>query len=181
MNTLEAGWQNDGYRNGCYNLLCSGFVQTNSEIALGAAIDPISTYNGQQYDINLLIWKDPNSKDWWLKVGSSLVGYWPASLFADLREHATLIEFGGEVYNSQFPGLNTSTQMGSGHFPDEGFGKASYIRNVEVVDGKNVLNPVSNVNLFAEKPNCYDVTSAFTHDWGNHIYFGGPGKNPKCP
>jgi len=50
--------QNDSYhRTGCYNLLCPGFVQTNKNIALGAAISPISSYNGDQFDITLLIWK----------------------------------------------------------------------------------------------------------------------------
>ncbi|KAJ9554556.1 hypothetical protein OSB04_018601 [Centaurea solstitialis] len=199
MNTIEAGWQvspstcgdssprlfiywtSDGYINGCYNLLCSGFVQTNDKIALGAAIDPISTYNDQQYDINLLIWKDPNSKNWWLRVGSSLVGYWPSTLFTDLREHATLVEFGGEVYNSEISDSHTSTQMGSGHFAEEGFGKASYIRNIEVVDGENKLNRVSDMTLYADKTNCYDVTSGSAHDWGSYIYFGGPGNNPNCP
>jgi len=50
--------QNDAYQaTGCYNLLCSGFVQTNSEIAIGAAISPSSSYKGGQFDITLLIWK----------------------------------------------------------------------------------------------------------------------------
>ncbi|XP_050270991.1 uncharacterized protein LOC126714743 [Quercus robur] len=65
LNTIEAGWQfspelygdnyprfftywtTDDYQaTGCYNLLCSGFVQTNNRIAIGAAICPISSYNG---------------------------------------------------------------------------------------------------------------------------------------
>lgn len=50
--------QADAYRQtGCYNLLCSGFVQTNNKIAIGAAISPRSVYNGAQFDISLLIWK----------------------------------------------------------------------------------------------------------------------------
>lgn len=50
--------QTDAYQaTGCYNLLCSGFVQTNSKIAIGAAISPTSSYSGGQFDISLLIWK----------------------------------------------------------------------------------------------------------------------------
>lgn len=50
--------QSDAYQaTGCYNLLCSGFVQINNEIAMGASIFPISSYKGSQYDISLLIWK----------------------------------------------------------------------------------------------------------------------------
>ncbi|KAH9776290.1 hypothetical protein KPL71_006661 [Citrus sinensis] len=76
LNTIEAGWQvspelygdnyprfftywtTDAYQaTGCYNLLCSGFVQTNNKIAIGAAISPRSSYNGRQFDIGLMIWK----------------------------------------------------------------------------------------------------------------------------
>lgn len=50
--------QTDAYQaTGCYNLLCSGFVQTNNRIAIGAAISPISSYRGKQFDIGLMVWK----------------------------------------------------------------------------------------------------------------------------
>jgi hypothetical protein len=50
--------QSDAYQaTGCYNMLCSGFIQINSEIAMGASIFPISNYAGSQYDISILIWK----------------------------------------------------------------------------------------------------------------------------
>ena len=53
--------QSDAYQaTGCYNLLCSGFVQTNNRIAIGAAISPTSSYNGGQFDISLLVWCDCN-------------------------------------------------------------------------------------------------------------------------
>ncbi|KAH9627207.1 hypothetical protein KSS87_020753 [Heliosperma pusillum] len=84
-------WTSDAYQaTGCYNLLCSGFVQTNSRIAIGAAISPTSSYSGGQFDISLLIWKDPKHGNWWLEFGSGiLVGYWPSYLFTHLRDHAT--------------------------------------------------------------------------------------------
>ena len=54
--------QSDAYQaTGCYNLLCSGFIQINNQIAMGASIFPISNYGGSQYDINILVWK-VNSK-----------------------------------------------------------------------------------------------------------------------
>ncbi|GKC01809.1 carboxyl-terminal proteinase, partial [Tanacetum coccineum] len=125
LNTIEAGWMvyqelygdtsprlfiywtNDGYqKSGCYNLMCSGFVQTNQKISLGAALAPVSTYNGTQYDIGISIWKDPKGGNWWLSLGhdliaSNLIGYWPSTLFTYLGHHANLIEFGGEVLNNQ--------------------------------------------------------------------------------
>ncbi|KAI3516174.1 hypothetical protein L1887_15085 [Cichorium endivia] len=200
MSTFEAGWQvsptmynnghlprfftywtNDGYRSGCYNLICSGFIQTTPKFCLGATIGPISKYNGGQFVITVLIWQDPRHGNWWLKVGSTIVGYWPVALFPDLKEHATVIEYGGEVYNAQTEGPHTSTKMGSGHFPSEGYGKAAYIRNMEFVDQDNNLNPIQTVELLAEKENCYNVRNGFDSNWGNYIFFGGPGNNPNCP
>ncbi|KVI06290.1 protein of unknown function DUF239 [Cynara cardunculus var. scolymus] len=146
LNTVEAGWQvspelyGDGYprfftywttdayqATGCYNLLCSGFVQTNNRIAIGAAVSPRSSYKGKQFDIGIMIWK-----------------------------------------------------MGSGHFADEGFGKASYFRNLKVVDWDNSLLPLTNLHLLADHPNCYDIKAGKNNVWGNYIYYGGPGKNGRC-
>jgi hypothetical protein len=50
--------QADGYKNtGCYNLECPGFVQISKNVVLGGPLSPTSTYNGQQFDIKLTIWK----------------------------------------------------------------------------------------------------------------------------
>lgn len=38
-------------------MLCPGFVQTNNKVAIGAAISPVSSYAGNQFDITILIWK----------------------------------------------------------------------------------------------------------------------------
>ncbi|KAG6587462.1 hypothetical protein SDJN03_16027, partial [Cucurbita argyrosperma subsp. sororia] len=181
-------WTTDAYREtGCYNLLCSGFVQTNNKIAIGAAISPTSYYNGRQFDMGLMIWKtcnfedievyelsliksrsrvltngssmqDPRHGNWWLEFGQGvLVGYWPAYLFSHLGSHASMIQFGGEVVNTRSTGFHTSTQMGSGHFAEEGYGKASYFRNLQIIDWDNSLLPVSNLRLLADHPNCYDI------------------------
>ncbi|KAH7858197.1 hypothetical protein Vadar_021164 [Vaccinium darrowii] len=201
LNTIEAGWQvspelygdsyprfftywtSDAYQaTGCYNLLCSGFVQTNNRIAIGAAISPRSSYRGAQYDISLLIWKDPKHGNWWLQFGSgALVGYWPSVLFTHLRNHANMVQFGGEVVNTRPSGSHTWTQMGSGHFSGEGFGKASYFRNLQVVDWDNSLIPLSNLRVLADHPNCYDIRGGINNVWGNYFYYGGPGRNVRCP
>ncbi|XP_076894068.1 protein neprosin-like [Bidens hawaiensis] len=172
--------QPNGYRSGCYNLECPGFVHTSTRISLGAAIAPVSTYNGQQYDVAFMIWKDPKSSNWWLKVGNEVIGYWPSSLFTDLRGHATTIEYGGEVFSTNL-GSHTSTQMGSGHFPNEGYKKAAYARNLEVINYYNQLVDAPNLMTSAEKPNCYDVQSGFNNVWRNYIFFGGSGHSPNCP
>ncbi|KAL5228640.1 hypothetical protein ABZP36_016905 [Zizania latifolia] len=201
LNTIEAGWQvspqlygdnsprfftywtTDAYQaTGCYNLHCSGFVQTNSRIAIGAAISPTSVYNGRQFDISLLIWKDPRRGHWWLQLGSGpLVGYWPSSLFSHLGGHANMVQFGGEVVNTRPSGSHTPTQMGSGHFPREGFNRAAYFRNLQVVDWDNNLIPAAALRLVADHPSCYDIQGGYNRAWGNYFYYGGPGRNVRCP
>ncbi|KAJ9703094.1 hypothetical protein PVL29_004742 [Vitis rotundifolia] len=201
LNSIEAGWQvspelygdsrprlftywtSDSYQaTGCYNLLCSGFVQTNSKIAIGAAISPVSLISGNQYDITILIWKDPKLGNWWMGFGdNTLVGYWPSQLFTHLADHATMVEWGGEVVNSRANGAHTSTQMGSGHFAEDGFGKASYFRNLELVDSDNSLSTVEDISTLAENTNCYNIKSSHNNEWGTHFYYGGPGNNPRCP
>ncbi|CAL1382700.1 unnamed protein product [Linum trigynum] len=200
LNSIEAGWQvspelygdsrprlftywtSDSYQaTGCYNLLCSGFVQTNSRIAIGAAISPVSSFTGSQYDITILIWKDPKLGNWWMSFGdTTLVGYWPAELFTHLAQHATMVEWGGEVVNSRANGQHTSTQMGSGRFATDGFGKASYFRNLEIVDSDNSLSSAQDIYTLAENTNCYDIKSSYSNEWGTHFYYGGPGRNPAC-
>uniref|UniRef100_A0ACD5ZIZ5 Uncharacterized protein n=1 Tax=Avena sativa TaxID=4498 RepID=A0ACD5ZIZ5_AVESA len=200
LNTIEAGWQvspqlygdnsprfftywtTDAYQTtGCYNLLCSGFVQTNSRIAMGAAISPTSGYKGGQFDISLLIWKDPNHGNWWLEFGSGeLVGYWPSFLFSHLASHASMVQFGGEVVDTRADGAHTATQMGSGHFPGEGFGRSSYFRNLEVVDWDNSLIPLTTFHVTADHPSCYDIQGGVNAVWGNYFYYGGPGRNVRC-
>ncbi|KAG6603290.1 hypothetical protein SDJN03_03899, partial [Cucurbita argyrosperma subsp. sororia] len=176
-------WTSDAYQaTGCYNLLCPGFVQTNRRIAIGAAIAPTSSYNGAQFDISLLVRKDPKNGNWWLEFGSGvMVGYWPAFLFTHLQSHATTIQFGGEVVNSRAWGFHTATEMGSGHFAREGFQKASYFRNLKVMNWDNSLIPLSNLKVLADHPNCYNIQPQINRVWGNYFYYGGPGRNVKCP
>ncbi|TKW02168.1 hypothetical protein SEVIR_8G228000v4 [Setaria viridis] len=201
LNTIEVGWQvyqnfygdnnprlfiywtRDAYRTtGCYNLGCSGFVQTNNQIAVGGTLSPQSVYGGSQYEICILVWKDPNTGNWWLQVGGTNVGYWPSSIFTHLENSASNVQWGGEVCSSSAG--QTSTDMGSGHFPGEGFGKASYIRNIQVVDSSNYLIQASGLGFIisSTSPSCYNVQSGTSsNDWGTYIFYGGPGRNPNCP
>lgn len=159
-------------------------MQTNSRIAIGAAISPASAYNGRQFDIALLIWKDPRRGHWWLQLGDGagpLVGYWPSSLFTHLGGHANMVQFGGEVVNTRPKGAHTPTQMGSGHFPREGFNRAAYFRNLQVVDWDNNLIPAAGLRLVADHPACYGVQGGYNRAWGNYFYYGGPGRNVRCP
>lgn len=71
--------------------------------------------------------------NWWLYMDDIEVGYWPNSILISLPKNATNLIWGGEITNLRSNGSHTLTQMGSGHFPHEGFGKASMIHNLTYV------------------------------------------------
>ncbi|XP_059447131.1 protein neprosin [Corylus avellana] len=190
LNTIEAGWQPqvelygdcltrlfiywtaDSYgATGCYNLLCAGFVQTNSMIAIGGAFSP-SSYLGMQYELTIFIWKN-----WWIRIGDIDVGYWPAELFSCSRDHAAWAEWGGEVLNRRANGQHTFTQMGSGHFPYEKFQKASYFRNIEIVNVNNILSRAKDLKTKARNSRCYKIKISNNIPWGTYFYYGGPGND----
>jgi len=125
--------------------------------------------------------KDRNNGNWWFGYGSEIVGYWPSTLFTKLKDNAHEIQFGGEIVNSKSKGSHTSTQMGSGHFAEEDYGKAAYFKNLQVVKSDNSFYPLSeDPKYIADKPNCYNIKGGSSKDWGKYFYYGGPGRNEKC-
>nr|XP_023905951.1 uncharacterized protein LOC112017729 isoform X1 [Quercus suber] len=171
-------WTDDSYRTtGCYNLDCPGFVQVDNHIAAGAAVTPYSTYGGTQRALKFYVYKDTDGNgDWWLRIAERDFGYWPSSIFSLLSNSASSVEWGGEVTNLKKDGQHTTTQMGSGHFPEEGSRKASFFGNLNVIDGLQVLRGPRNSRTSATNPNCYNIIN-----YGNFFYYGGPGRNANCP
>ncbi|XP_004511267.2 protein neprosin-like [Cicer arietinum] len=199
VNSLEVGWQvykglyednlpklfvywtADTYKTtGCYNLKCPGFVQINNKILLGGTLTKISTYNGKQFVFTAMVWKDSKTQNWWLRIGTEIIGYWPSSLVPLLKNHASIVQFGGEIVDTGPIWYHTNTQMGSGNFPNEGFRRAAYVRTLQVVDSNNYLNQIPNPYFEATFPNCYDIKQGFNNVWGKYFYYGGPGQNSKC-
>ncbi|OWM83222.1 hypothetical protein CDL15_Pgr012703 [Punica granatum] len=177
-------WTVDGnQKTGCYNLDCPGFVKLNPDI-LGFPAPQISTYNGQQFDFNLRIVKDPSTNDWWVFLDTQAVGYWPGSLVTGLNKGAFIATWGGHVDFSSSPPVSrhTTTEMGSGHFPGEGFTKAAYFRNVGYATGdqNNKVGQVGEYYKLITRPECYDVQEGSNPDWGTSFYYGGPGYSANC-
>ncbi|CAN1168210.1 hypothetical protein LINPERPRIM_LOCUS19098 [Linum perenne] len=81
------------------------------------------------------------------------MGYWPADLFKNLRTSATLIEWGGEIINKEAKGFHTDTEMGSRHFPSEGYRKAAYFRSLEYVDEGGLVNLAAEIIVMHRDPN----------------------------
>eukprot|EP00253_Pinus_taeda_P023911 PITA_23911 len=176
-------WTADGYvKTGCYNLDCPGFVLAPGSPAYpGSPTASVSTYDGEQLVLDIKVSKANDS--WNLYVNKRLLGWWPASLFKSLRSSSNRVDFGGEVAFSPVgsPGSQfTKTDMGSGHFPSEGFGRSAFIRDVQITDNNGQLIDITG-SAAAGRPNCYNVSIEVDNQNGKHVYFGGPGgENPGC-
>ncbi|XP_054813494.1 uncharacterized protein LOC129314149 [Prosopis cineraria] len=200
VETIEAGWQiypgiygddnprlftywtSDSYRStGCYNLRCSGFVQVDNTIAVESSLQTLSVYGGSQYELSILIRKDQGTGNWWMQVGNSKnIGYWPASLFNRLSESASNVQWGGEIVNRKSNGQHTTTEMGSGHFSEEGFGKASYFKELSIVDANNNLVSPKSFNPYISNPTCYTATPyGYSDDSGCLLLLWRSWKKPK--
>ncbi|XP_019100986.1 PREDICTED: uncharacterized protein LOC109132954 [Camelina sativa] len=124
---------------------------------------------------------DPKTGNWWLQLNEKeLIGYWPKELFPKLADSANIIEWGGEVVNKKKNGQHTATQMGSGHFPSEGFGKSSHFKAVKIIDMSNGIRDPVKVQTIVSRPTCYNLKTGYSKSWGVFFYYGGPGRNSAC-
>lgn len=166
----------NNYSSGCYNLECSGFVQTSSSVALGGGFTNYSTYGGTQWGFGLQ-WKY-YAGNWWMFYQGSAVGYYPGSVFrgGPMARNASLTEYGGETYTagSSWP------QMGSGKFASAGWTQAAFQNTIFYIP-QNVNGGTgvwSSLNPVATNPACYTINytgAASGGSWGTYFYYGGPG------
>ncbi|KAJ4836361.1 hypothetical protein Tsubulata_025917 [Turnera subulata] len=166
-------------KQGCYNILCSGFVQTSSKHPLGDEILRASTYGGEQFSMVVLIVKDPKTGNWLLleamdDAGQVQIGYWPSALFSGLAASAGGVQFGGEAYSP--PGVPPPA-IGSGHFELANFRDTSYISHIQFVD--STLKPYDPANVAIGDVNVKCFRSKYLGDTqsspGYASLFGGPG------
>ncbi|KAF2642946.1 DUF239-domain-containing protein [Massarina eburnea CBS 473.64] len=200
--TIEAGWINypnqfsaphffiyfttDGYSSnadykGGWNRDVAGWVQVDTTIYPGVSFSPLSQRGGTQTDLKIQ-WL-LHQGNWWLYVLDRWVGYYPGSLFGantdaskSLQTEASNVFYYGEIYDSH-PQL-TKTDMGSGNWPETGWGNSGYIRNMVYTDtsgadkaydgSKSVI--VSDTNRYRLSPSWNSGSS-----WGSYFYLGGPG------
>ncbi|XP_010536212.1 PREDICTED: uncharacterized protein LOC104811255 [Tarenaya hassleriana] len=177
-------WTSDGYKTtGCFNLLCSGFVQIGKAFALGAPIKDVSV-GDKQFQITVRLGKDSIGNNWWLKVGDERVGYWPGSLFTYLTHSATLVQWGGQVYSPNVRKTpHTKTQMGSGADWSRFWDTAAFHTNFRVQNTTHLfMKYPEDLTEFADEYDCYS-TKLYREDpdAGFYFYFGGSGQNPRCP
>jgi neprosin-like protein/neprosin activation peptide len=202
LETVETGWQNykqlygdntsrlfiyytpDAYTTGCYNLTCSAFVQTNTSFVLGGSLGGPSVKGGTQYEQKLEWFKDGAAGNWWLRIGTTWVGYYPRSLFDanGLIDRASNIDFGGEIIDGRSGGRHTATDMGSGAYPSAGWQQAAFQRRIQYTDLNNVYQTPT-LTGYRDFAGCYDIAlfnDTSVNGWGQYFFFGGTGYNTNC-
>jgi Neprosin/Neprosin activation peptide len=161
-------WTRDDYQQtGAYNNEDNDFVQYSSNLPVGAALANVSAPGGAVAELELSYFL--SAGNWWLFVNDEPIGYYPGTLYADgpLASGASRVDFGGEtVGQTRYP------QMGSGIFADQP--GAAYQRNISYFTSNGVA---SDVDLVASQdwPASYTVRLGGSPEWGQYLYFGGPG------
>ncbi|XP_057418781.1 uncharacterized protein LOC130712991 [Lotus japonicus] len=179
---LTSYWTANGYKTGCYNVNCPGFVQVSPDFAMGSTFGPTSTIGSDssgKVDLLFKVLQDRTTGNWWVIMGgnSNLIGYWPKNIFTHLKDGASWIQYGGETYTT--PNL-TSPPMGSGRLPREHFRNAAYFSNIKIVDSDYNEVDIQREDMettILTNPNCYDLLYQGYQGKSHRqaFLFGGPG------
>jgi hypothetical protein len=173
-------WTADNYKKtGCYNLDCPGFVQINSDWALGGTWASYSTPGGSQLAFQMQ-WQLTNGR-WWLYAQGNqsyeAIGYYPVSLYRGgrLSHFADRVDYGGETV-----GATRWPPMGSSAFASSGFGQAAYQRHIFYIKTPTTANGGvwTSLKVSQPSPTCYRLTftpASVAGADGPYFYFGGPG------
>lgn len=91
------------------------------------------------------------------------------------------MEWGGEVYSSRVGTTtpHTKTEMGNGEFPD--MKHSAVITRMRIHDNYPALKKPDWVYAFADEFNCYNARFVGDYVGDPKFYYGGPGRNWKCP
>ncbi|QTE02310.1 neprosin family prolyl endopeptidase [Streptomyces cyanogenus] len=162
---------------GGYNTDVNGWQQTSQRVYPTARLAE-SAYGGVQYDLALKV--TLYNGNWWVRVGDEWMGYYPAALFnsTGLHDQAQVVDWGGEIVDdvTNHPEA-TSTWMGSGHFPNEGWSRAASMHNLAYQSDSAGTMAGFRGNPSVTNTNAYQITTDFsgTTTWGSFMYWGGPG------
>jgi hypothetical protein len=169
--------------NGGYNQDVDGWVQYSGTIHPEALSSPLSQFGGTQYIMALKV--QLYQGNWWVRVNGHWIGYYPASLYntGGLRSEASAVGWWGEVVDSGDHAGTTSTDMGNGHWPYEGWQHCAYMNNLLYQSSTGGAMSKYQGSAWASNPSCYGVEQHFnnTGSWGSYFWWGGSGKNAQCP
>ncbi|KAL1218364.1 hypothetical protein V5N11_028072 [Cardamine amara subsp. amara] len=70
--------------------------------------------------------------------------------------------------------------MGSGRFAEQGWTKASYFNDIEIIDHNEIVKQPQGYYPLVTDANCYNLRSGIHQAVGLFFYYGGPGRNFNC-
>ena len=112
-------------------------------------------------------------------MDNNWVGYYPGSMFdtTGLRTYGSVLHWYGEIVDIG-DNENSYTDMGSGHFASEGYGKAAWMRLLKYWSTGDVLTDYRTPITTVQTPGQYSVAQNFdnTGSWGSYMFYGGPGR-----
>ncbi|KAL5354908.1 hypothetical protein ACLOAV_000999 [Pseudogymnoascus australis] len=160
-----------------------GWVQVDNTIFPGTVCSTLSTENGIQY--NLWIAYQLDDGKWWLWVKDRWIGYYPASMFGagnTLASHSDRVAFYGEVVDSTEVADPTTTDMGSGNFPETGWNHSAYISDMMYqAQPTSISTDLTDFDgsgdIIMDDPAKYRMQPHFKSGqyWGSYAWLGGPG------
>jgi len=171
------GYTKSGDNKGGYNRDVDGWIQYSNVVYPEATSSPNSVRGGAQYimQIKYQLYKG----NWWFCCNGRWIGYYPASLFnaTGLRNKADKVAFYGEIVDSGNDSISSWTDMGSGHWPDQGWKKSAYMQNLRYQSGVNGSMSRYNGSPWESNPGEYGIEAHFNDggSWNSHCWVGGPG------
>ncbi|XP_060211060.1 protein neprosin-like isoform X2 [Lycium barbarum] len=165
----------------CFNTLCPGFVQVDSEFPLDRSYqNMLSQRGGKTWDATMYIDRDLANGNWWLLMTRSFnqVGFWPQRIFTDLTSFATNVEWGGVAYSP--PGV-PKPPMGSSFFPIKNSSYDGYCSEITILNEKGKTIKVDETITHTDNPSMYQVFAEpiwHNSEWRYFVLYGGPGESP---
>lgn len=163
-----------------WNTDYKGWMQNDNSYYPGMQMTPLSVVGGDQREVSITV--KLFSGNWWVGVNGKWIGYYQGDLFtkngnsaaSTLQSKSDQVNWYGEIAQSE--SYMTTTDMGSGHYASEGFGKAAYIRKIRMTD-MNDNDYDYNGPSGADDNNRYTIDTHFKSgsDWGSYFFVGGPG------
>jgi Neprosin len=98
-------------------------------------------------------------------------------VFETLGDHADLVGFYGEIFDSDEVAGRTKTDMTSGYFPDAGWQYSGYLHNLRVQTDRARTMDDYNGSPSVTDPEMYDLELHLRSggSWGSYFWVGGPG------
>jgi hypothetical protein len=172
------GYDTDADGLGGYSNMYKGFVQLSRNIVPGVMIKAVNFPWFPGYELRIRF--EFSNGNWVLRVGDTVVGYYPFYLFSGgppngktLADHGDWCGFWGEVYSAKQDPTQTTTSMGDGLHGKYGYPWAAYQHDMEVQTAAGPTDP--SITVTAEDSNMYDGMVG-EKPFSKYFFFGGSGK-----